>query len=73
MNVDLKEEELYKKMYYRLFNAITDSEKYKTKEDIIEFLKKKIRNRRNLYKFWRKVKNEPNRISCKFCWVHKTS
>lgn len=32
---------LYKKMYYCLFNAITDLEKYKTKEEMVEFLKEK--------------------------------
>lgn len=42
MNIDLKGElDLYKKMYYRLFNAITDCGKYKTKEEIVEFLKAK--------------------------------
>ena len=36
-----KELELYRKMYVRLFNAITDAEKIDSREKAIEFLKGK--------------------------------
>ncbi len=49
MNNNLKELELFKKMYYCLFNAITDSEKYKTKEEMIEFLKSKQLETEEIY------------------------
>ena len=36
-----KELELYRKMYARLFNAITDAEKIDSREKVIKFLKEK--------------------------------
>lgn len=36
-----KELELYRRMYARLFNAITDAEKIDSREKVIEFLKEK--------------------------------
>lgn len=41
--------ELYKKMYHCLFNAITDLEYCKTKEEMIEFLKGKQLETEELY------------------------
>ena len=42
MKSELQSElKLFKKMYYCLFNAITDCEKYETKEEMTEFLKAK--------------------------------
>ncbi len=41
--------ELYKKMYFRLFNAISDAEKQDTKESIIRFLKEKQKETEEMY------------------------
>ncbi len=50
MNIDLQNElNLFKKMYYRLFNAITDSEKCNTKEEVIAFLKSKQLETEEIY------------------------
>lgn len=49
MNNSLDELILYKRMYYRLFNAITDSEKCETKEEMISFLKGKQLETEEIY------------------------
>ena len=44
-----KETELFRRMYYCLFNAITDVQNYKTKEEIIKFLQTKQAETEEMY------------------------